>query len=101
MLWNEWSLLALGTDLRSYHRSHVLPILALLAPCRVLFPEMKQAATFQALLATEVDAMSQVPREYAVGTLRLSTGRHTVTQDIVKAVELIARSARQQGVPVL
>lgn len=98
MLWNEWSLLALGTDLRSYHRSHVMPILALLAPCRVLFPEMKQAA---ALLATEVDAMLQVPSEYAVGTLRLSTGRHTVTQDIVKAVDLIARCARQQGVPVL
>lgn len=54
----------------------------------------------QALLASKAD-MLQVPTEYAIGTLRLSTGRHTVKEDIVRAVELIVTHARQQGVPVL
>ena len=40
----------------------------------------------------------QVPAEYALGTLRLSTGRHTVAEDIVKAAELIVRVASMQGV---
>lgn len=54
----------------------------------------------QALLASKA-GMLQVPTEYAIGTLRLSTGRHTVKEDIVRAVELIVTHAGQQGVPVL
>lgn len=43
----------------------------------------------------------QVPAEYAVGTLRLSTGRHTVEEDIVKGAELIVTHSRDQGLTVL
>ncbi|KAL3145998.1 hypothetical protein ABBQ38_015358 [Trebouxia sp. C0009 RCD-2024] len=54
----------------------------------------------QATVSSVLQAM-QVPVEYAVGTLRLSTGRHTVEQDIVKAAELILAHSRQQGVTML
>ncbi len=42
----------------------------------------------------------QVPTEYALGTLRLSTGRHSVKQDVIKAAELIIAGAKKQGVPL-
>ena len=42
--------------------------------------------------------MPQVPREYALGTLRLSTGRHTTPQDVDRAVALILEEARRQGI---
>lgn len=38
----------------------------------------------------------QVPQEYAVGTLRLSVGRHTTEADVDRAVELIVREANAQ-----
>ena len=77
-------------------------LLALLAPCRVLFPQISGCSkTFKHRWQANVAAVLQVPTEYAVGTLRLSTGRHTVRQDIVKAVDLITKCARQQGVPLL
>lgn len=40
----------------------------------------------------------QVPLEFAVGTLRLSTGRHTTLEEVDLAVELIVTEARAQGV---
>ena len=40
----------------------------------------------------------QVPREYAIGTLRLSTGRHTTLQEVDRAVALIVEEARRQGI---
>ena len=76
----------------------MLPTSARLAPCRVLFPQVQD---FSALPTPKVAAVLQVPTEYAIGTLRLSTGRHTVRQDIVKAVDLIVMCARQQEVPVV
>lgn len=37
-----------------------------------------------------------VPTEVAVGTLRLSTGRHTTIGEVDKAAELIAAAALRQ-----
>ncbi len=37
-----------------------------------------------------------VPLEYAVGTLRLSTGRHTTMSEVERAAELILAEARRQ-----
>ncbi|KXZ56275.1 hypothetical protein GPECTOR_1g240 [Gonium pectorale] len=39
----------------------------------------------------------KVPVEYAAGTLRLSTGRHTTPQEVDRAAELILAEARRQG----
>jgi cysteine desulfurase len=38
-----------------------------------------------------------VPAEHAVGTLRLSTGRHTTQQDVDRAAQLILDYARRHG----
>jgi hypothetical protein len=35
--------------------------------------------------------------DYAVGTLRLSTGRHTTADEVDRAVQLIVGAARKQG----
>ena len=40
-----------------------------------------------------------MPREYALGTLRLSAGRHTTLEETDRAVALIVQEARRQGVP--
>lgn len=53
----------------------------------------------EATVSPVLQAM-QVPTEYALGTLRLSTGRHTVKQDVIKAAELIIAGAKKQGVQV-
>jgi cysteine desulfurase len=37
-----------------------------------------------------------VPHEFGVGTLRLSTGRHTTEEDVRKAAELILEEAKRQ-----
>ena len=37
-----------------------------------------------------------VPREFAVGTLRLSTGRHTTEADVREAARLIIAEATRQ-----
>ena len=37
-----------------------------------------------------------VPEEYAVGTLRLSVGRHTTREDVEKGARLIVAAARKQ-----
>lgn len=37
-----------------------------------------------------------VPLDFAVGTLRLSTGRHTTFEDVDKAAELIICEVRRQ-----
>ena len=37
-----------------------------------------------------------VPREFALGTLRLSTGRHTTMGEVERAAELILAEARKQ-----
>lgn len=39
-----------------------------------------------------------VPAEFALGTLRLSTGRHTCAGEVDRAVELILAECRAQGV---
>eukprot|EP00877_Chromochloris_zofingiensis_P009706 jgi/Chrzof1/498/Cz01g18020.t1 len=39
----------------------------------------------------------KVPPQFAVGTLRLSTGRGTSVEDVDTAVELITQAARKQG----
>lgn len=39
----------------------------------------------------------QVPVEFAVGTLRLSTGRHTTAAEVDAAAQLILSEARRQG----
>jgi len=38
----------------------------------------------------------RVPPEFAVGTLRLSTGRHTTLEEVALAADLIAEEARRQ-----
>lgn len=38
----------------------------------------------------------KVPEEYGVGTLRLSTGRHTTFDDVDRAADLIAAEAKRQ-----
>jgi cysteine sulfinate desulfinase/cysteine desulfurase-like protein len=38
----------------------------------------------------------KVPLEWAVGTLRLSVGRHSTRQDVDRAVELVAEAAKKQ-----
>ena len=38
----------------------------------------------------------RVPEEYAVGTLRLSVGRHTTAEDVERGAELIAAAAGRQ-----
>mgnify|MGYP002633955520 CR=1 FL=1 len=38
----------------------------------------------------------EVPHEFAVGTLRLSTGRHTTLEDVDKAAALIVVEVRRQ-----
>lgn len=40
----------------------------------------------------------RVPLDFAAGTLRLSTGRHTTQEDVDAAVRLIVAEARQQNV---
>ena len=37
-----------------------------------------------------------VPTEYAVGTLRLSTGRHTTIEEVDRAAELIVREVQRE-----
>lgn len=37
-----------------------------------------------------------VPLEYALGTLRLSTGRHTTEDEVRRAAELIIAEAKRQ-----
>jgi cysteine sulfinate desulfinase/cysteine desulfurase-like protein len=39
----------------------------------------------------------QLHPDYAVGTLRLSTGRHTTSDEVDTAVQLIVGAARKQG----
>lgn len=39
-----------------------------------------------------------VPHEHALGTLRLSVGRHSTQQDVDRAAQLILEYARRQGV---
>jgi cysteine desulfurase len=39
----------------------------------------------------------EVPHEYAVGTLRLSTGRHTSLEEVERAAALIIEQAKRQG----
>ncbi len=41
---------------------------------------------------------AQVPRKFALGTLRLSTGRHTTLDEVDRAVDLILAEAQRQGV---
>jgi len=38
-----------------------------------------------------------VPMEYAIGTLRLSVGRHTTREDIAKGATLLIDAARRQN----
>ncbi|KAK9817159.1 hypothetical protein WJX72_010537 [[Myrmecia] bisecta] len=38
-----------------------------------------------------------LPPEFAAGTLRLSTGRHTTADDVHSAVQLVIQGAQQQG----
>ncbi|EFJ43793.1 hypothetical protein VOLCADRAFT_95927 [Volvox carteri f. nagariensis] len=40
----------------------------------------------------------RVPFEFAAGTLRLSTGRHTTAEEVDAAAKLIVQEARRQGV---
>ncbi len=47
---------------------------------------------------SSVLAAMNVPPEFAVGTLRLSVGRHTTEADVDRAVELVLAAARTQGV---
>ena len=37
-----------------------------------------------------------VPEEYALGTMRLSVGRHTTDADVAKAADLIVAAVREQ-----
>ena len=49
--------------------------------------------------STSVSAVLQamaVPHEYAVGTLRLSTGRHTSMEEVERAAALIIEQAKLQ-----
>ena len=39
----------------------------------------------------------QVPTEFALGTLRLSTGRYTTKEDIDKALQLIIAGLERQN----
>jgi cysteine desulfurase len=39
-----------------------------------------------------------VPPQFAVGTLRLSVGRHSTEEEVDAAVGLIVEAARKQGV---
>lgn len=41
-----------------------------------------------------------VPVEFAVGTLRLSTGRHTTADEVDRGAELLLKEMAAQGVPV-
>lgn len=54
----------------------------------------------KATISSVLQAMN-VPMEFALGTLRLSTGRHTVKKDVDKAAELIVAGARIQGVQIV
>jgi cysteine desulfurase len=58
------------------------------------------ARTLKCRVADEVAAVgaAQVPREFVLGTLRLSTGRHTTLDEVDRAVDLILAEARRQGV---
>ena len=38
----------------------------------------------------------QLPEDFAKGTLRLSTGRHTTMEDVAQAADLIIREAKRQ-----
>jgi cysteine desulfurase len=38
-----------------------------------------------------------VPMEYAVGTLRLSVGRHTVERDVERGAALLIDAAKRQN----
>jgi cysteine desulfurase len=51
--------------------------------------------TTQASVSSVLRAMD-VPLEYAVGTLRLSTGRHTTEEEVRKAAGLIVAEAKRQ-----
>ena len=53
-----------------------------------------------AAVSSVLQAMD-VPLEYAVGTLRLSTGRHTTEADVRKAAKLIIAEATRQRANVL
>lgn len=43
-------------------------------------------------VVSEVLKAMQAPEEYALGTLRISFGRHTTTEDVVEAAKLIAQA---------
>lgn len=47
---------------------------------------------------SSVLAAMNVPVEFARGTLRLSTGRHTTQEDVDRAVDLIVHAAQKQGI---
>ena len=73
-----------------------------LSRATVIRQRMRSLQTSAGLLASYKLEFScwQVPTEYALGTLRLSTGRHTTEQDVHKAAELIIAGAKKQGVRV-
>lgn len=48
-------------------------------------------------ISSVLAAMRVLP-QYAVGTLRLSVGRHSTEQEVDAAVALIVEAARKQGV---
>ena len=51
--------------------------------------------------AASISAVLQaihLPEEFAVGTLRLSVGRHTTAEDVEAAVEIIMQAVARQGV---
>ena len=57
-------------------------------------PVWKHALTIT--IGPQVLLAMAVPTEVAVGTLRLSTGRHTTIGEVDKAAELIAAAALRQ-----
>ena len=49
-----------------------------------------------ATVSSVLEAMD-VPMEYAIGTLRLSVGRHTTREDVEKGAALLIDAARRQN----
>ena len=47
-------------------------------------------------MSSVLEAMD-VPMEYAIGTLRLSVGRHTTREDVEKGAALLIDAARRQN----
>ena len=67
------------------------------APARQTRPRAPDAprTPLQGGISSVLRAMN-VPREFALGTLRLSTGRHTTMGEVERAAELILAEARKQ-----